>query len=128
MLVKEFDDNAEELISLAKEIRERKRPDYTLGSENVLRNFDTIAVDLDLPPEKIVWVYMKKHLDAILSHVNYPNYEASEPIEARFADTVNYILLLYSVIKRRNATQHYAVNKDFAVKDMQCTGKYTTTE
>jgi len=102
MLVKEFDAFADELIDLAKTIRERKRPDYTLGSENVLRNFDTISEDLQLPPEKIVWIYMKKHLDAILSNINNPYYEASEPINTRFADTFNYILLLYAVIQRRD--------------------------
>lgn len=102
MLIQEFEKNSDYLLGLSREVRDKKRPDYTLGSENVLRNFDSISEDLDLPPEKILWVYMKKHLDALLSYVNEPGLKHSEPVELRFADSINYMLLLFSILRRRD--------------------------
>ena len=102
MLIEEFDSNSDSLVSLAKKVRDSKRPDYTLGKANVLSNFDSTGSDVDLPPEKVLWILLKKHLDAILATVRDPSLGQSEPIDLRFADAINYLLLLYSIIKRRD--------------------------
>lgn len=88
------------ILDLCQSIRDSKRPVYTVSSADVLANFKRLADDLDLTPEKVAWVYFKKHLDAVLSYIKHPEKRGLDPegIEGRFADAVNYLLIMYSII------------------------------
>ena len=56
-------------------------------------NFNRLAAELNLPPDKILWVYLKKHLDSISHHINTKE-SFSEPVEGRIDDAILYLLLL----------------------------------
>ena len=73
--------------------------DYTQGSPNRLQNFDRNAERLGMRPEQVLAVYMNKHLDAIDTFIKHGRVE-SEPIDGRIHDAINYLLLLYKMVKR----------------------------
>src|SRR5437899_1438897 len=95
-------------------LSESKGVEYTghEGQDNVHANFDRLARDLKLPPEKILMVYLTKHLDSIKTYVNRidtPKNEPalpapSEPIEGRIDDAILYLILLKGMV-RRNGPQ-----------------------
>src|SRR5690606_2826948 len=60
----------------------------------VFANFDKLADDLDTDRKKILFIYMKKHLDAIRNFINDPNCLVREPILGRTGDVIVYLLLL----------------------------------
>ena len=95
----EFDSLSAELVALGAGIVKAKRPEYTLESANALQNFDSIAERYGLTPMQVIFVYWQKHLDALASNLalGVPN---SENIDTRFADALNYLLLLYAAYKR----------------------------
>ena len=81
----------------------------TKGSEyshkdDAHKNFIRLGEKLDLPPEKVLMVYLTKHLDSIDSYVKggmNPE-ELTEPIRGRVIDAINYLALLaaYDTVKR----------------------------
>lgn len=86
----------------AKLIREAKGPEYTFHSTNRLRNFDDVAGAINATPEQVLFTYMYKHFSSIASYCGDPDRKMSEPIESRIADMINYLLLLYLMVHRRN--------------------------
>lgn len=82
-----------------------KGRDYTQGaSDNAdydigrLKNFYRNAERLGLRPMQVLAVYLNKHLDAIETFFKSGQLE-SEPIEGRIQDAINYLLLLYKMVK-----------------------------
>lgn len=86
----------------ARNIRDAKGPEYTVGSSNRLDNFDLVARQLNLTPEQVLSVFTYKHWTSVLSYCANPDRKMSEPIENRIADMINYLLLLYLMVHRRN--------------------------
>lgn len=95
----QFDKDRQELQDLAASIISRKRPEYTLGNVNVLQNFDEAADEFGVSPAKAIMLHRKKHLDAEKSYL-INGHANSEPMDSRFADDMNYLILLYSDYKR----------------------------
>jgi len=78
-----------------------KNPVYTIGSDNYVKNFQSIAARLGASPEFIALVYLHKHFDSIVSHVVNGRVQDVEEIDSRFADARNYLDILYALIKNR---------------------------
>ncbi len=78
-----------------------KGHDYTQGGDR-LKNFDRNAERLGLPSRTVLAIYMLKHFDAIETYLKAGEVK-SEPIEGRIVDAINYLLLLYKMIKREQA-------------------------
>ncbi len=74
------------------EVMTTKGEDYTKQSDNKLANFERQAERNGLPPQKIIDIYAQKHQDAIDSYRLNGAVE-SEPLEMRFVDRINYLLL-----------------------------------
>jgi len=53
-----------------------------------------------LPPEVILWVYLKKHMDSILSYIRTGKVY-SESIDGRITDARNYLFLLRALIEEK---------------------------
>lgn len=62
-----------------------------------LANFKRQAEELNATPEKILMVYLNKHLDAIKSFVKTGKLY-SEPIEGRIDDAILYLILLKGIV------------------------------
>ena len=69
-----------------------KGADYTQQSDDVHHNFKIVAEQLGLTPLQVWAVYAEKHWLAIMTYIKHGAL-ASEPIESRFRDLGNYLLL-----------------------------------
>lgn len=96
----DFNEAVGELYRLARRVREGKREGYTLGDENVLANFDRQAARRNISPETVIQIFMDKHLDAIASFFSRPDIFQAEEIDERFADALNYLIMLWVSYKR----------------------------
>lgn len=76
-----------------------KGADYTQGDYR-LKNFDRNAERLGLTPEQVLGVYFFKHIDAIETFLLRGAVE-SESIEGRIFDAINYLLLLFKMVRRQ---------------------------
>lgn len=92
MKLAEYEERAKSLLGLAAEIENKKRPDYTIGDEDVLHNFKNVAKRAGVSPLQVWLIYFLKHVDAISMYA-HGNTNPSEPIIQRFADAVNYLKL-----------------------------------
>lgn len=81
---------------------ETKGNDYTQGAGDAdrLKNFVDGGEQFDLPPEKVLGVYLWKHLCAVMRYIKEGQVE-SEPIESRIMDVINYMLLLHKMVKEK---------------------------
>ena len=60
-------------------------------------NFKRVGEYLKLPPEKVLMVYLLKHIDGIASYVD-GHKSQREPIDGRVIDPIVYLFLLYGLI------------------------------
>ncbi len=84
------------VLQEAEKLREVKGNDYS-GTEDCNSNFKRLGKKLNLTPETILWVYLTKHLDSIETFIREGKV-ASEPIDSRIIDSINYLLILQSLI------------------------------
>jgi transcriptional regulatory protein LevR len=75
-----------------------KGKEYSLSQADVNNNFKRLSAELNIKSEQILWIFLKKHLDAILNYINKGKVE-SESIDSRIGDAVNYLLILSSLIQ-----------------------------
>ena len=75
------------------------REEYSSGV-NVFANFNRAAERLGISPEKVLMVYLLKHMDGVISWVNGRE-ETREGIEDRIKDLRNYLGLLYQMVIAR---------------------------
>lgn len=94
---------ARDLWIEAENIESAKRPGYTLGNEDVLRNFKAVAERIGVTPEQAWAVYFLKHIDAITAIMAKPELPVSEAPLGRFADAINYLKLGYALLSERSA-------------------------
>lgn len=87
----------QELIQRAAEVEDKKRASYAGTGGDPLRNFSRDAELLGIDPLKALMVHMLKQVGAILSYVNNPDIEPSEPLASRAVDLINYSTLLVAL-------------------------------
>lgn len=94
--LKKFKERSENILEKAKDIRERKAPEYS-GDEDFHQNFKTASKYLGVRPITVATVYLWKHISSIFSYSKEEDIPQSEPMETRFADAINYLLIVYSL-------------------------------
>lgn len=67
------------------------------GRKDRFANFTAIAAKLDMPRNKVLWVYLEKHLRAIESYMR-EGQVFSEAIEGRIDDSIMYLILLRGML------------------------------
>jgi len=100
MNAKQYQIMREEFLSETLKLSDNKRIEYTEGhhNSNVLWNFENIAETLDIPPMKVLSVYLLKHTSSVFNYFK-DGKEYSESIEGRIMDIINYLLLLVCMIR-----------------------------
>ena len=80
-------------------LREDGQKEYARGDENTsaFANFERVAADLDIPREKVLWVYAMKHKDGIASHLN-GHTSQREDVRGRINDLIVYLFLLRGML------------------------------
>ena len=97
----EFNKLANKLDTLAKDIMNKKGPEYTQQDLDVLANFKNTADRLNTTPLKIWGGYVDKQITSVYAHLNNANLKKAESIESRFADIINYCHLGLALFKER---------------------------
>src|SRR5438874_13156479 len=75
-----------------------KGKEYSLSGNDVNSNFKRTGADIGLNPKIVLYIFMKKHFDAITNYIKTNKIE-SEAIESRIADLINYGFILASLIE-----------------------------
>jgi len=89
-----------ELLPKCMNIMKSKGEAYS-GKEDKLGNFKRCAKLSGTSIEKAWFIYFVKHFDALSSYIR-GEYNDSEPIEGRIQDLINYLFLLYGIIKEED--------------------------
>jgi hypothetical protein len=90
---------AQELVEEEAVMIEIAREEYSSG-QNIFANFNRAADRLGISPEKVLMVYLLKHMDGILSWTT-GRAEQREGIEDRIKDLRNYLGILYQMVHAR---------------------------
>jgi len=126
METKIFEDNITELLANCKQVLCSKGREYQNTNKddvNVFANFERASLDIGLSREQILWVYFSKHKDSIskfikdlrTKDIEQIEENLSEPIEGRIVDAINYLLLLYGMVKdRRLNVKEYSGDSEWA--------------
>ena len=98
MKVKDFFTWMESEIEKECSIMYNKGKEYTVSSEDKLKNFKSIADRLSMKPENVLLVYLLKHMDSIRNYVFTGTEACEESISGRIRDARNYLILLHAMI------------------------------
>lgn len=79
------------------DLTQSKGEEYSRDADQ-LANFKRQAEELLMTPEKVLMVYLNKHLDAVKSFVKTGKIY-SEPIEGRIDDAILYLILLKGIVR-----------------------------
>ena len=90
----------DKIIKFERDLLNKKGLEYC-GDIDALNNFKTGAIDADVSPEKVLWIFLKKHLDAIKSYIKKGKEISDEPIIERIADARNYLFLLNCLVEEK---------------------------
>jgi hypothetical protein len=96
---KTYEDVTRALLDEANGIETAKRPGYTLGNDDVLKNFKAVAARAGITPEQAWAVYFLKHIDAITAVMTRPDLPVSEAPLGRFSDAINYLKLGWALLQ-----------------------------
>ncbi len=99
MTQKEFIEAYDMLCEHAMDIREVKQPEYTLENTDVLNNFKQSAIRAGVDPMQVWSIFFDKQLSSIQAHIKNPNLVKAEPLDSRWADLYNYLLLGFALYK-----------------------------
>jgi len=80
-----------------KKILDSKGRDYSPKNE-AFGEVHEIAKELEISPEKVLWVYLRKHYTSIKKFIRDKQLH-SEPMETRLYDLANYCALLFALIE-----------------------------
>ncbi len=104
----EYREFRQDLIDEAFGVSDDKNEDYTVGSDDALENFKSVAERRDMHPMDVLMVYKQKHQDAIDNFVRTRGKSESEPIRQRIIDDINYsvlLLALYNDLKEKQENE-----------------------
>lgn len=80
-----------------------KGREYTIGSDDKLRNFKMVAEASNLTPMQVWQVYFMKHIASIYNYIKDGVEASNEPIEGRIMDARNYLALLRGLIHEQKS-------------------------
>lgn len=87
------------LYESAAEIRSTKQPEYTMESPDILNNFKQSAKRAGVTPMQVWSIFFDKQLTSIQAHIKNPDLVQAEPLDSRWADLYNYLLLGFALYK-----------------------------
>ena len=100
---KDFDKFRSKFIEQTFDLSDKKRIEYCRGlqDEDVLTNFKSIGERLNIPPGKVLSIYLFKHIDSLTNHIKDGKEYSDEPIDSRISDIINYLLLYLCLVNEQ---------------------------
>lgn len=99
MIQEEFNAIVSILRVEAQDIRRLKQPEYTLENADILNNFKQSAIRAGVDPMQVWSIFFDKQLSSIQAHIKNPNLKQAEPLDSRWHDLYNYLLLGFALYK-----------------------------
>ena len=108
MTHEKFDKLFEARVEKLREIGRTKGHKYA-GDADRLANFKEEGKELDLPPEKVLHVFLNKHLRAIGHYCSTGQNLGEELVENHITDALMYLFLLEGLVKYLQEAEFDAV-------------------
>ena len=86
-------------------MREAGQKEYARKQNNAFANFERVANHIDSSKEKVLMVYLLKHIDGISSFVN-GHKSQREDVRGRITDAIVYLCLLWGMIDAEDSKSH----------------------
>jgi hypothetical protein len=87
------------------ETRAQGQAEYARQDADVLANFKRIGETLDLDPDKVISVYLLKHIDGIISYID-GHKSQREDVTGRLTDVIVYCCLLWASAEDKKQKQN----------------------
>lgn len=105
MIQEEFNAIVSILRVEAQDVRRLKQPEYTLENTDILNNFKQSAIRAGVDPMQVWSIFFDKQLSSIQAHIKNPDLVQAEPLDSRWADLYNYLLLGFALYKESSASK-----------------------
>ena len=92
-----FDALFDHIISEVKSTRDEGQKEYARTEDNIFANFERVADCLKIEREKVLMVYLLKHIDGISSYID-GHKSQREDVTGRVKDAIVYLLLLWAMV------------------------------
>ncbi len=83
-------------------MRAEGQKEYARKKNNAFANFERVANHIETSKEKVLMVYLLKHIDGISSFVN-GHKSQREDVRGRITDAIVYLCLLWGMIEEENS-------------------------
>lgn len=86
-----------DVFTECRQLRDAGQKEYAKELD-ALSNFNRLADELNLDRKQILWTFLKKHYDGVLSYIN--GYQSQrEDVRGRINDMIVYLVLLRAMIE-----------------------------
>ena len=79
-------------------MRAAGQKEYARKQDNAFANFERIGESLSLNRDKVLLVYLLKHMDGIIAHVDGHSSQR-EDVRGRITDVIVYLCLLWGMVE-----------------------------
>ena len=110
MTQKEMKVIMDKIFKEIQKMREAGQKEYARKHSNAFANFERVGSNLNISREKVLLVYLLKHIDGICSHVD-GHVSQREDVRGRITDTIVYLCLLWGMIEN-NEKEKYGKRKE----------------
>ena len=86
-------------------MRAAGQKEYARKQSNAFANFERVANYIDSSKEKVLMVYLLKHIDGISSFVN-GHKSQREDVRGRITDAIVYLCLLWGMVEHEDSKSH----------------------
>jgi hypothetical protein len=93
----------DEIQAAERAVRHDGQLEYARDQGNAFANFDRVADDLGLTREQVCYIYFRKHVDGIVSHLN-GHTSQREDVRGRIKDARMYLALLWGMLNAAETT------------------------
>ena len=87
----------EEILPQVLRTRDEGQKEYAHEVNNVFANFERIAKALETSREKVLMVYLLKHIDGISAYTK-GHRSQREDVTGRITDAIVYLMLLWAMV------------------------------
>ena len=92
-----FDVFFDHIIADVKSTRDEGQKEYARTEGNIFANFERVGDCLKIDREKVLMVYLLKHIDGIGAYID-GHKSQREDVTGRIKDAVVYLLLLWAMV------------------------------
>lgn len=97
MTKEQFAIHLDHLQQAERQVREDGQKEYAHAAGNAFRNFEDTGREIQVDRYKVLWIFLKKHLDGVVSYMN-GHRSQRESIHGRIKDARMYLALLDGMI------------------------------